>query len=119
MTNIVKCTNTEGLDATTREMMEACVRENGVIWCEISILKPQNILFYTYKLFPEYLQAIPFQKELLEEKHEFVKCGAKFMAWWERIVMTEWGRVKLLVTYHPERMCKAEYVKLITDWVKG
>ena len=71
------------------------------------------------KLFPEYLNEIPFQKEMLGEKREFVKCGAKNMSWWERIVMTEWGKMKFLVTYHPERMRKVEYIKLITDWVKS
>lgn len=119
LTNVVKCSNTDGKDTTTREMMDACIRKNGVIWREISLLKPKNILFYTYKLFPEYLKDIPFQVELLGEKREFVKCGAKAMPWWERLIMTEWGKVKFLVTCHPERMRKVEYIKLITDWVKS
>ena len=123
MTNIVKCTNTDGKDTTTKEMMKECVCENGVVWREISKLQPKNILFYTYKLFSEYLEKLPyFNKDnpwkLLEQKRETVICGAKTMPWWERIIKTEWGNVKILVTRHPERMRKVEYVKLITDWVK-
>jgi len=118
MTNVVKCTNTEGKDTTTNEMLDNCIQRNRVIWRVIRETRPLNILFYTHKLCASYLQAIPFQKELIKEERKSVMCGAKTMPWWERVVLTDWGKVKILVTNHPERMDKGDYVKLVTDWVR-
>lgn len=119
LTNVVKCTNTESEDKTTCEMMDCCVCQNAVIWREVATLKPLNIVFYTYNLFSEYLKELPFQLKLLKEECKDVQCGEKTLHWWERVVLAEWGAVKVLVTGHPERMCKKDYVKLIADWVQG
>lgn len=119
LTNIVKCTNTETGDTTTREMMDCCVCQNAVIWREVTMLKPLNIVFYTYNLFSEYLKEMPFQLKLLKEERKNVQCGAKSLHWWERVVLAEWGNVRILVTGHPERMLEGDYVKLIADWVQG
>ncbi len=118
LTNVVKCTNTNNADSTTNEMLDNCIRKNGVIWREIQELKPLNILFYTHNLCFNHLKDIPFQKELLTEEWKKVACGAKQLPWWERVILTDWGKVKILVTNHPERMNKNDYTRLIIDWIK-
>lgn len=118
LTNVVKCTNTEGSDQTTKEMLDNCIRDNGVIWREIQELEPLNIVFYTYNLCVGNLEHLPFQKELLEEDRKRVACGKKRMPWWERTVKADWGIVKILVTRHPQFTSKNDYVKSVVDWVQ-
>ncbi|MDY0016798.1 MAG: hypothetical protein RBS89_03075 [Candidatus Delongbacteria bacterium] len=124
LTNVVKCTNVTGKqtnDTTTRLMADCCIKQNGVIFKEIETLKPKHIVFYTYSLFREYLRELPFAKKITNVTNEnhSVSCGNKKIGWWDRRVDTDWGLVKILVTAHPERMNKQDFVKSITDWIKA
>ena len=125
-TNIIKCTNVGGEgnptnDATTYHMAECCIRDLGVIFKEIEVLKPQHIIFYTYSLYPELLSNLPFANSITEttNQNHKVRCGEKNLGWWTRLAKTSWSNnVKILVTGHPERMKKDHFVSLITDWIK-
>lgn len=92
LTNVVKCTNTEGKDKTSEEMLDCCIRKNGVIWQEIKRLKPYNIVFYTYKLCKNYLQELPFQIELIKEEEKSLFCGRKKIKCWEKIIIDRMGK---------------------------
>ena len=125
-TNIIKCTNVDSskdksIDTTSRTMAEFCIEKLGVIHKEIEILKPNHIVFYTKNLYPEYIEELPFGKDVKEitSKSNKVKCGKKDLAWWERTVSTKWNnKVKIIVIGHPERMKKDDYVSLVVNWVK-
>jgi len=126
LTNIIKCTNVGGEgnpsnDATTYKMAESCIKKLGVIFEEIEVLKPKHIIFYTYSLYPELLIELPFAISINEitDKNYKVKCGKKYLGWWVRLVKTRWNdEIKILVTGHPERMKKDEFISLIVNWIK-
>ena len=126
-TNIVKCTNVSGdskkgtSDKTTKNMVHSCVQNNGIIFKEIEELKPTCIVFFSYDLYREFLIELPFAKEVEELSgiDSRVSCGKKTIGWWHRRIKTDWSdKVSILVTHHPERKKKADYVRLISTWVK-
>ena len=124
--NIIKCTNVDGAghpttDLTSYTMAKSCIDNLGVIYKEIETLKPNHIIFYTYKLYPELLINLPFANSITETtpRNHKVACGKKTLGWWTRTAKTSWNdNVKILVTGHPERMKKDTYISLIVDWVK-
>ncbi len=102
-------------------MAESCIKKLGVIFTEIEVLKPKNIIFYTYSLYPELLIELPFAVSINEvtDKNYKVKCGKKDLGWWVRLVKTRWkDEIKILITGHPERMKKDEFISLIVNWIK-
>ncbi len=127
-TNLVKCTNVDAdapssADATTNQMAQCCVSELGVIWTEVEQLQPFTIVFYTYSLFRDLLNRIPVAlegsvKEVTPKDH-YVRCGKKSLPWWERACATPWTKnLRVLVTGHPERMARSEYVGLLKQWLR-
>lgn len=128
--NLIKCTNvdvdgeTDSTDTTSEQMARGCIGELRVIWKEAAILKPTSMVFYTHTLFREMLRSVPIALpgsvvEVTPEGH-FIPCRNKKLGWWERTCETEWTEnLRILVVGHPERMGKAEYVRLLTDWLKG
>ncbi len=124
-TNIIKCTNVTGengsFDTTSKKMAKCCIDDNGVIFSEIEELKPNCIVFFTYDLFSEHLVNLPFAFKIDEitKKGNRVPCGMKTIGWWHRRIKTEWSdNVSILVTHHPERKKKSDYVNLILNWIK-
>jgi hypothetical protein len=127
-TNLIKCTNNDAspgaaADRTTLTMANCCVTELGVIWKEVQELQPFNIVFYTYRLFPEVLRSIPvaLQNTVQEitPQQNFVTCRNKRLGWWERVCRTSWtDKLRILVVGHPERMARAEFVRLLTKWLR-
>ncbi len=120
--NIVKCSNTDADDSTTEGMMNGCVNKLGVIWKEIAILKAKNVVFYTYSLYRDAIRdiqvAIPGSIIDVTTDNHRVACGNKTIGWWEREFSAVWSdKVRLLVTGHPERMKKASYVDLVSNWI--
>jgi hypothetical protein len=128
-TNIIKCTNVDvggagnpTTDQTTYKMAESCIKNLGVIFKEIEILKPNHIVFYTYQLYPDLLTDLPFAQTITEltSQHNKVACGKKQLGWWTRTAQTKWNdNVKILVTGHPERMKKDAFTDLIADWINN
>lgn len=123
-TNIIKCTNTNDTDKTTRCMAESCLIRHGVFWRELAALKAQTIVAYTHNLFPDLLTTLPIAipgtiQHHTDRRHKLT-CGIKKIGWWDRSFATNWhDSVRLLVVSHPERQRKAAFVELITNWVKG
>jgi hypothetical protein len=121
--NLIKCTNTDGSDATTREMAFGCISELKVIWHEIETIECRTVVFYTYSLYPDLLQNIPIALpdsicEITPHNHT-VPCRNKRLGWWERACCTRWcDNLRLLVVGHPERMGRPEYIQLLTDWLR-
>lgn len=127
-TNIIKCTNVPGdsgngtSDRTTKKMAICCIKNNAVIYKEIQLLKPNCIVFFTFDLFRDFLIELPFSDKIEEitKYDNRVKCGNKSIGWWHRRVKTPWNAsVSILVTHHPERKKKIEYVNLISNWIKS
>jgi len=123
LSNLIKCTNTYDSDATTREMAVGCIKNLGVIWKEIETIKARTVVFYTYSLYPELLQEIPCAlpgsvREITPYEHS-VPCRNKMLGWWERTCDTAWcNNLRLLVVGHPERMGRAEYVQILSNWLR-
>lgn len=121
--NLVKCSNTDDIDRTSREMAVNCITRLGVIWREFEVLKPKTAVFYTYGLFPDLLDSIPVAvpgtvRELTERRN-FVPCGEKHLGWWDRSCETPWANeLRILVVGHPERMAKGDYINRICAWVR-
>ncbi|EGU41586.1 hypothetical protein [Vibrio scophthalmi] len=112
-TNIVKCTSTNDTDNTSWACAEKCIVQNKVIIKEIELLKPRKIIFFTWSMYRDLFEAIPFAVsntivEHTDSEHR-VPCGAKQLGWWEP--------VSLLIVGHPERMKKVEYVIAIAQWL--
>lgn len=124
LTNLVKCTNVDAgwkgaptADQTTRRMAECCIRELGVISAEIFLLKPTHVVFYTAALFPDLLERLP-PFRWRTSKRTRRRCGRKSLPWWERTGTADgFGRLQMLVTGHPERMRKEDFVRLVVRWV--
>jgi len=129
-TNLIKCTNvgaedgeSASTDKTTYHMSESCVLKLGVIWKEIALVEARTIVFYTYGLFRELLRDIPVAvrgsiREMTPQDHS-VRCGQKRLGWWERTCATAWtDNLRLLVVGHPEPMRRAEFVELLTNWLR-
>lgn len=126
-TNLIKCTNViddgSSGDKTTYAMAEKCIEVLGVIFNEIKLLKPRTVIFYTYSLYRQFLYDLPESinsncNTIHSEDHR-VKCGAKYLPWWERRIRTPWSEdMRFLVTGHPERMKRDHFIDLITNWIK-
>ena len=127
-TNIIKCTNTEDdekitTDMTTHSMANNCILNLGVIWKEIAFLKPTKIVFYTFDLFADMLRdipvAIPGTTHNITSQYFTKKCGEKNLHWWERRCSSSWtSDLQILITGHPERMKRNDYITLLTGWLK-
>lgn len=128
ITNLIKCTNVDDgqitTDKTTYKMSESCILKLGVVWREIERLKARTVVFYTYGLFREMLQAVPVAldtsvQEITSQVHR-AQCRDKRLGWWERACRTTWNDdLRILVVGHPERMARLEYVELLTNWIRS
>jgi len=129
-TNLIKCTNvgaddgsSSSADGTSYTMAGCCVSDLGVVWREIEEVRPLTLVFYTYGLFREVLRSVPVAiegslREVTPIDH-FVACRNKNLGWWERICRTSWtDNLRILVMGHPERMGRAEFVRLLTKWIR-
>ncbi|HFD86340.1 MAG TPA: hypothetical protein ENJ35_01540 [Gammaproteobacteria bacterium] len=83
--NVVKCTSTRGTDKTSLGCATQCIKNNGVIFEEIRLLRPRKIVFYTWSMHRGLFKEIPFSKEGSVVEHtdgRFKKlCGAKRLGW--------------------------------------
>jgi len=121
--NLIKCTNSNGVDATTIKMAQSCIEDLGVIWKEMEKIECRTVVFYTHKLFPRLIEEVPIAipgsiRQITTMNHS-VPCGKKKLSWWERSCDTRWCKdLRLLVVGHPERMAKRDYVRLVSEWLK-
>lgn len=128
LTNLIKCTNVgaadddSSIDRTSFTMAQNCIRNLGVIASEILILKPTDIVFYTYSLYPELLADLAIVPGTawrdVTPPETRVPCGAKMLGWWERVASAPWcDEIRVLICGHPERMKKDAYIGLIARWI--
>jgi hypothetical protein len=126
ITNLVKCTNTNGkgssTDKTTLNMAQNCIDDNSVIFKEIRILKPKTIIFYTWSMFRKLLKNFPKDFTLISEEKTINNrevCGKKKIGWWERTYHVPWSEeLRVLIISHPERKKKIEYINKVSNWIK-
>lgn len=131
MTNLIKCNNAmdddgrnhDGtfFDYTTQLMKENCLNRIKVFWKEVDILNPKHIILYTHHDYDDFLEKIPsvfLVKEITDKKFT-CKVGAKNIKWWDRELYKDGTLVKrVLVTSHPERKKKEEFVDNIAHWIR-
>ena len=123
ITNIVKCTISMGNDGTSDIMKKSCIDDLGIIWREIELLKPKNIIFYTGRDYDNYLQDYTLKKhlgtdniELIEDKSN--KIGQKDCRFWYRkVYLKNEESINVLVVGHPQYMKKDQYLEMIKNWL--
>jgi hypothetical protein len=130
MANLIKCNNAmddEGrnhdgtsVDYTTPLMKENCLNKMKVFWKEVDILKPKHIILYTHHDYDGYLEKFPnFSENEITEKDFTCKVGAKNIKWWDKELCRDGTlSMRVLVTSHPERKKKKEFVDKIISWIK-
>ena len=125
MTNTVKCTRTHDNDNTSKEMKDNCISRLGVIWREIEILRPKNVVFYTASYFDRFLNDIPIdmQCDTIRDKHYklYRENGDPWIIWWHRELHDKSKKpiMRVLRTNHPQGEPREEFVNAIVRWLKG
>lgn len=130
MTNLIKCTNVEGedpgyaMDATTRTMAVGCVSQLQVLAHEIRLLKPRNVVCYTFSFFKDFLRDLVLEPGAawlnVTSFNNRIECGEKTLGWWDRRCSTSWcEQLRVLVVGHPERMRKKAYTDHVVKWIKS
>lgn len=114
-TNVVKCASSATVDTTTRQTMDHCVSQLELLRQEIGILMPKKIVFYTGRGYDRYIENSFDDFRIVKEKTCTV--GKKTMPWKEAIAILNGQEIKVLITGHPERKKKADYVQAILSWL--
>lgn len=116
-TNLVKCNASPTIDTTTELMKQNCISNLKVVRNEISIIKPDLIIAYTGYGYDGYWNRIFDHVQVQCSK----KCsvGLKMMPWMEAKVSLMDREMYLLRVGHPERLKKADFVQLVSSWIKG
>ena len=115
-TNIVKCNNSTSVDTTKKEIKKNCILKLQVLKREISILKPNYMVFYTGKDYDKYIQEI-FNIKFDTSKRK--QIGARQILWNEFSISENDHVTKCLRTAHPERKKKDDFVNSIVEWIKN
>jgi len=122
-TNLIKCNNSHSVDQTTQFTKKSCLSELGVFWKEVTVLKPNMVIFYTGWDYDEYIGNYHYSASFkdITNRHNKIKIGSKFMPWWHRVFYDNNGNVlaEFLRIGHPERLKKAEYINLVSSWIKN
>jgi len=127
ITNLIKCTNTKTEDKTEEIMKKNCIEKLGIVWKEIDILKPTNVVLYLGPDYDEFIENKMLKKFLninkIEEvynKDHFINIGNKKCRCWERNLLLNCGKeINLLRISHPQFMNKKEYINEIKKWVEN
>lgn len=116
-TNCVKCNNSDGKDTTTLMMKNCCIKDLQVIRHEISIIKPNFIIFYTGWYYDKFFNDIFDKTENLTDTSNTKKIGNYNMPWWEFNAKLSGNTIQVLRVGHPERKNKSDFVSKISNWV--
>lgn len=125
ITNIAKCSSTDGSDNTPVFMKNNCINQLGVIWREIELLKPKNVVFYTGRDFDRFMDYSPhhLRCETIRDKTYYLRSdkGNDGLWWWHRDFFDTNDNVvlRILRTGHPQGKPMLEYTKRVIRWVKG
>jgi hypothetical protein len=124
ITNLTKCnTSPDSNDTTPFDLTEKCIE---LLNEEIKRLNPKHVVFFTGKLYDEYIDSLDFgysepARDLNTTDTNFKKkIGKLNVYWWER----EFSQVKsgkklfFLRTRHPQR-APGQLVEQIINWVRN
>ena len=111
-TNIVKCNNSVSVDTTTEKIKENCILKLQVLKREVSILKPNYMVFYTGKDYDHYIQEV-FNIKIDASKRK--QIGRRQIPWNEFSIYENGHITKCLRTAHPERKKKDDFVNSIAE----
>ncbi|MEM2878955.1 MAG: hypothetical protein QXG10_05380 [Candidatus Hadarchaeales archaeon] len=127
ITNIVKCSTSEGRDTTPVELKENCVSKAKFFQEEVKIIEPTHIIFFTGLDYDDYIKEIDFGCEYNGKKDNkgYQFLGEAKVLWWHRTFLKE-GRPKInfLRTNHPahpmfrDAEVAEEFTTKIADWIR-
>jgi hypothetical protein len=126
--NMLKC-NSGDKNNLPKTIKDNCIEKNMVIWKEIEILKPKNIVFYTSWDYDVYIDS--YRNYLTEfgavlsiedetSKINTIEIGNHKMPWWS---MTFYDKdqnkvMRLLRTGHPQHKDKNNFIREVTKWIR-
>jgi len=94
-TNVIKCTleRNKRNDNTPNYLKLFCLKEFGIFWKEILLLKPTHVVLYLGKDYNEYISNetiksfIPVEKiDEIASNDYHIQVGKKRCWWWHRII---------------------------------
>jgi hypothetical protein len=121
-TNMVKCNTSSTIDNLPYAIKQNCIDELSVIWRELEILRPKNVILFTHTDYDDHIERYTAGLEVREitKRSSYIPNGKKRMIWWEREYHSMTGlNFRLLRTSHPERQKKESFVANIVAWVRG
>jgi hypothetical protein len=119
-TNLVKCNNSPSLDRTTATMAENCLNKLQVVWHELRLLAPRNVIFYTGTWYDNYIDNYcrDFETRDRTDGSHRVANGRKHIWWWERDCFEDGVlKCRILRTSHPQLQKKEPFVERLAAWV--
>jgi hypothetical protein len=120
--NIIKCNNSVDIDTATYDMKKHCIDELRVIWKEIEILQPKNVVFSTHWYYDDFIDKFIIgdkYKDITDRNHR-IPNGKKKISWWHREFYKDGQLImRILRTAHPERQQKEGFVSKIVEWIKA
>jgi len=121
-TNMVKCNTSDTVDNLPDALKKNCIDDLSVIWRELEILRPRNVIFFTHTSYDNHLQRHTAGLEVRDvtSRSCYIPNGKKRMLWWEREYYSGKGvHFRVLRTSHPERQQKEGFVTNLVSWVRG
>lgn len=128
MSNLIKCNELRGPgaanDTTPETRKDYCLKDLGVFWRELEILKPRRVIFLTSWQYDGYIDKLYptgdhcHYRDLHDRKHTIL-MGKKNIPWWHRRFFTgEKVCQEFLRTGHPERIQKNAFIENVLTWIK-
>ena len=122
LTNLLKCNLGSRTDTSSPTMKNCCLRDLGVFRREMQIIQPRNIVLYAGRAYDDYLGDLFPEgwRSVRETNRDTTRpCGRKDLPWLEAEVLRDGVLAsRVLRTGHPERMNKAEFVRMVVEWLR-
>ncbi|RTZ58750.1 MAG: hypothetical protein DSZ31_05230, partial [Gammaproteobacteria bacterium] len=109
--NVIKCTvpQNSSKDNTPGFLKNFCLREFGIFWKELKLLKPTHTILYLGKLYDAYITNETIETFLKSNKIEeitsenyYIHIGKKKCWWWYRIIyLSTREKIHFLRICHP------------------
>jgi len=119
-TNLVKCNASRGIDLSPFVLKRNCLDTMRVFRQEIETIKPKAVVIYSGTSYDDFLGHGLFDKwvDVGSSRQSRLPCGQKQMPWWEGLGTLSYGDgIRVLRVGHPERMKKADFVRLVSNWI--
>jgi hypothetical protein len=125
--NMLKC-NSGDKDNLPESIKDNCIIHNQVIWKEIEILKPKNVIFYTHTYYDKYIDC--YRKSVLDTgtvsfiedntaKDFQIAIGNRQMPWWSMVFSDKESKpiMRLLRIGHPQCKKKDAFIREVSNWI--